>query len=91
MAYFETREVKKIGIRIGNNKFIYNVENKEKQLYSLSPNGETILIDDTLLAAKIEKELLSLLNVNRLEDLKIFKSKIIKDKLKKQLDKARKE
>lgn len=85
VSYFETMGAKKIGISNGKYKLIYNVKNKEKKIYLLTQKGKEKLTRNNLILEELEKKLLDLMNISKLEDLRIFKNKKINEKLKKDL------
>ena len=85
LSYFETMGVKKIGISNGKYKLIYNVKNREKRIYVLDQKGLEKLTLNNLILEELEKKLLDLMNISKLEDLRVFKNKKINEKLNKNL------
>jgi len=85
ISYFETMGTSKVGISNGKHKFIYNVTNKEKELYCLNLNGKEKLIHNNLILAELEIELLNLMGIDNLKDLRVFKNEKMSQKLNEEL------
>lgn len=85
LSYFETMGAEKIGIRYREYKMTYNLKNKKKIIYYLKGSSRIKeIIDNSLISKELENIVLDLLNISRLEDLRIYKG-IIDKNLKEQL------
>lgn len=85
-SYFETQGVEKVGFRNKKYKFVYDVKTQNKEVWCFkNPSQPEKKISNSSISKELENKLLDLLNISRLEDIKIYERKILDEKLKERL------